>query len=84
MNSIAFHLHADDPRVKSLSVADSRMGTLITLIGELKTNTQEPHFASIARSIISQQISVKAATTIRGRVIDLAGNYPGRPLSTER
>lgn len=83
MNSIAFHLHADDPRVQSLSVADSRMGTLITLIGEVKTNTQEPHFASIARSIISQQISVKAAATIRGRVIELAGELSPAALSAQ-
>jgi DNA-3-methyladenine glycosylase II len=73
MSSVAFHLHANDPRVQFLSAADPRMSALINLIGEVKTNTQEPHFASIARSIISQQISVKAAATIRGRVIELAG-----------
>ncbi|GAA0412584.1 DNA-3-methyladenine glycosylase 2 family protein [Paenibacillus motobuensis] len=83
MSSIAFHIHADDPRVKSLSAADSRMGTLIALIGEVKTNTQEPHFASIARSIISQQISVKAAASIRSRVIELAGELSPAALSAQ-
>ncbi|AZS14558.1 DNA-3-methyladenine glycosylase family protein [Paenibacillus lutimineralis] len=83
MSSIAFHLHADDPRVNSLSAADPRMGTLISLIGEVRTNTQEPHFASIARSIISQQISVKAAASIRGRVIELAGELSPAALSAQ-
>jgi len=83
MSSIAFHLHADDPRVNSLSTVDPRMGTLISLIGEVKTNTQEPHFASIARSIISQQISVKAAASIRGRVIELAGELSPAALSAQ-
>lgn len=83
MSSIAFHLHADDPRVNSLATADPRMGTLISLIGEVKTNTQEPHFASIARSIISQQISVKAAASIRGRVIELAGELSPAALSAQ-
>jgi len=83
MSSIAFHLQAEDPRIKSLSAADPHMGTLISLIGEVKTNTQEPHFASIARSIISQQISVKAATTIRSRVIELAGELSPAALSAQ-
>lgn len=83
MSSVAFHLHTDDPRVQSLSIADPRMGSLIALIGEVKTNTQEPHFASIARSIISQQISVKAAATIRRRVVELAGELSPAALSAQ-
>ncbi|MCT2195726.1 DNA-3-methyladenine glycosylase [Paenibacillus sp. p3-SID1389] len=68
-----FELPPDDPRVKALASADPRMGRLIALIGSLATKPQGPLFTELARSIISQQISVKAASTIRGRVIELAG-----------
>lgn len=81
MNPISFHLQMDDPRLAALSEADDRMGALISLIGEIKTATQGPHFAALARSIISQQISVKAAATIRGRVLELAGDLSPDALS---
>lgn len=81
MNPISFHLQMDDPRLAALSEADDRMGALITLIGEIKTAPQGPHFAALARSIISQQISVKAAATIRGRVLELAGELSPDALS---
>ncbi|WP_230202441.1 DNA-3-methyladenine glycosylase family protein [Paenibacillus ihumii] len=81
MNPISFHLKTDDPRLAALSAADARMGALIALIGEIQTAPQGPHFASLARSIISQQISVKAAATIRGRVLELAGELTPSALS---
>lgn len=81
MKPMAFHLQADDPRLAALSAADARMGALISLIGEIQTTPQGPHFSSLARSIISQQISVKAAATIRGRVLELAGELSPAALS---
>ncbi|GIP47554.1 DNA-3-methyladenine glycosylase II [Paenibacillus sp. J53TS2] len=68
-----FELHPNERRVQALASADPRMGRLIALIGSLATKPQGPLFTELARSIISQQISVKAASTIRGRVIELAG-----------
>lgn len=83
MNTAKFQLHPDDPRVQGLAAADSRMGGLIALIGSLATKPQGPLFAELARSIISQQISVKAAATIRGRVIELAGELSPAALSAQ-
>ncbi|MFD3259252.1 DNA-3-methyladenine glycosylase [Paenibacillus lentus] len=82
MKPITFHLQLDDDRLAALSAADARMGALISLIGEIMTTPQGPHFASLARSIISQQISVKAAATIRGRVLELAGELSPAALSS--
>jgi len=81
MDSFSFQIQAGDPRLAALSAADSRMGALITLIGEIRTTPQGPHFASLARSIISQQISVKAAATIRGRVLEIAGELSPEALT---
>lgn len=78
-----FHLHLEDPRVQALSMADPHMGKLITLIGSLTTKPQGPYFTELARSIISQQISVKAAATIRGRVLELAGELSPAALSAQ-
>ncbi|MEF2968255.1 DNA-3-methyladenine glycosylase 2 family protein [Paenibacillus sp. M1] len=78
-----FHLHPEEPRVKRLAAADPRMGMLIALTGELRTKPRGPHFAELARSIIGQQISVKAAAAIRGRVLELAGDLSPAALAAQ-
>ncbi|MGG6314025.1 DNA-3-methyladenine glycosylase family protein [Paenibacillus macerans] len=78
-----FELHPGDPRSQALAAADPRMGELIMMIGNLATKPQGPLFSELARSIISQQISVKAAATIRGRVIELAGELSPAALSAQ-
>lgn len=64
-----------DPRVVALGASDPRMGELIRTLGGLQIRTENDPFVSLVRSIISQQISVKAAATIRGRVLDLTGGF---------
>ncbi|KFM94690.1 DNA-3-methyladenine glycosylase family protein [Paenibacillus macerans] len=83
MNPPKFQLHSEDPRVRALAAADPRMGRLTALIGGLATKPQGAYFAELARSIISQQISVRAAATIRGRVIELAGELSPAALSAQ-
>src|SRR5262249_3964070 len=41
-------------------------------------------FEAIARAIVGQQLSTKAAATIWGRVIDVAGGTPPRPRGRRR
>ncbi|WP_068620787.1 DNA-3-methyladenine glycosylase family protein [Paenibacillus tuaregi] len=64
-----------DPRALALSSADPRMGLLIRFIGDLEIRIESDPFVSLVRSIISQQISVKAAATIRGRVLEVTGAF---------
>ncbi|AOK91354.1 DNA-3-methyladenine glycosylase family protein [Paenibacillus polymyxa] len=51
-----------------LSSSDSRLEKLIYLIGNLELNSDKDYFTALATSIIGQQLSSKAATTIRKRV----------------
>ncbi|WP_276351380.1 DNA-3-methyladenine glycosylase family protein [Cohnella caldifontis] len=48
--------------------ADERMGWLIDRVGELTIRLTADPFESLAMSIVGQQLSVKAAAVIRGRV----------------
>ncbi len=50
-----------------LAAHDPLLGTLIDTHGHLDERERSDHFTSLARTIIGQQISVKAATTIFGR-----------------
>jgi len=54
---------------------DPKLGALIKRVGKCSitaTSTREPFFALLS-AILSQQLSSKAADTIRGRVVALAG-----------
>ncbi len=54
---------------------DPRLGALIKRVGPCRlpeSRTREP-FAALVRSIISQQLSLKAAATIHSRLLALAG-----------
>ena len=55
--------------------ADPVLGRIIDQVGPcpLRPQTEGSHFEFIARSIIYQQLSTKAATTIHGRVQALCG-----------
>ncbi|WP_433944435.1 DNA-3-methyladenine glycosylase family protein [Paenibacillus sp. SN-8-1] len=64
-----------DPRAAALTASDPRLGELIRRIGALDIRVEDDPFVSLVRSIISQQISVKAAATIRGRVLELTGEF---------
>ncbi|OCT16486.1 hypothetical protein A8709_02070 [Paenibacillus pectinilyticus] len=52
----------------ALSQADPKLARLITLIGELTLTPSDRPYESLVMSIISQQLSAKAALTIKTRV----------------
>lgn len=64
----AILLHKEHPAILALSEADSRLASLIRLVGELTLTPSSSPFESLAMSIISQQLSAKAAATIKARV----------------
>jgi DNA-3-methyladenine glycosylase II len=59
--------------VKHLTTADPVLGALIERVGPCRIIYMEPTFANLARSIVYQQLSGKAAATIFGRVLSAAG-----------
>ncbi|HKA08463.1 MAG TPA: DNA-3-methyladenine glycosylase [Gemmataceae bacterium] len=73
---------ADNPFAdshKHLAKLDPRMKALIARVGPCTLQPQPNPFRILACSIISQQISTKAAESIRGRVIGLCGRGGLRP-----
>ena len=59
---------------------DSELRVLIDTIGPLEVETRTDHFIALAKSIVGQQLSFKAANTIWNRAIDI---YEGE-LTPER
>lgn len=53
---------------KELSRIDPKLGALITAHGTIQHTPRGDYFAALARSIVGQQISVKAASKIFGRL----------------
>ena len=66
--------------VEHLRSADTRLAALIDRVGPCRIGYRPPTFATLARSIVYQQLSGKAAATIYGR-LERAGG-PG-PLQAE-
>ena len=64
---------ADDEPSRALAEADPELGALIDRIGRVDGSFQGGGFSIIARSIVSQQLSEKAASTIWGRVAEQVG-----------
>ncbi|MBD0382095.1 DNA-3-methyladenine glycosylase family protein [Paenibacillus sedimenti] len=62
------HLNNRHPAVDFLCQADEQLATLIGLVGDLSITPSSNPFESLAMSIISQQLSAKAAATIKSRV----------------
>lgn len=63
----ADHLKSHDPVMKGL----------VTEHGLPTFRPHEDYYQELVESIIGQQLSVKAAASIRGRFIDLFGHFPG-------
>ncbi len=63
------------PAVRHLTAADPKLAPLIDRHGHPTITPTNNAVHSLARAIVSQQLSGKAASTIWGRVLDL---YPGR------
>ena len=68
--------HTTRQAVRHLKSVDPTMRKLIDRAGPVTLKLQRNRFEVLVKSIISQQISTKAATSIRRRVEQLAG--PGR------
>ena len=64
------------PAATSLREADSVLGRLIDTIGPLSVTPAANRFADLAGSIVSQQLSSKAASTIWGRFAALGPVTP--------
>lgn len=63
-----WHISKDDNRVQKLAEKDKVMGQLIERIGDVERTLRPYPLKSLVRSIVGQQISVKAAETIFGRL----------------
>ena len=63
--------------------ADPIMGALARRVGPFTLKPQRNRFGMLVRSILSQQLSTKAARTIRGRLEDLVAPSPITPESLE-
>lgn len=62
--------------MKAKLSTDPVLKKLIKQFGELEKTQEDDLFAHIVLSIISQQLSVKASSTIEKRFIDLFGHFP--------
>jgi DNA-3-methyladenine glycosylase II len=65
--------------LQHLKAADPVMGTIIERIGPYKMQYRDPNFHNLARSIVYQQLSGKAASTIFGRLLAAAKADPLTP-----
>ena len=60
--------------IQHLKVADPVLGAIIERVGPFRMTYNEPVFSSLARSIVYQQLSGKAAATIFGRLLAATGD----------
>lgn len=76
---MAPHLHyrADDEASRALAAADPMLGDLIERIGAVDFTERESAFEFLVRSIVGQQLSGKAATSIYDRLAGGVGITPG-------
>jgi 3-methyladenine DNA glycosylase/8-oxoguanine DNA glycosylase len=71
-----------DEALEHLGAVDKKMGKLIMRVGPFRMKLQEittSPFESLARSIVYQQLTGKAAATIYGRVKDIYGTGDNLP-----
>src|SRR4051794_3780570 len=61
------------PAIPHLSQADPVLAAIIERCGPFAMNYRDPDFGALARSIVYQQLSTKAAATIMQRVVDACG-----------
>lgn len=62
-----------------LSASDPKMAVLIRQWGDCQLRPHGDHYAELVSSIVSQQLSVKAAASIWQRVLVLSGGNPPTP-----
>lgn len=68
------HHTADDAPSRALALADPELGVLIDRVGELTITVTGGGFEVMAESIVSQQLSSKAAATIWRKLVDSVGS----------
>lgn len=73
--------NTDNVLVKQLGECDNQMLKLIQLIEEVSIPIRENRFESLVRSIVGQQISVKAASTIFERLKNKVGELTPEAIS---
>src|SRR5260370_40290320 len=56
-----------------LEKSDAVLASIITRVGPFRMAYREPKFEALARSIVFQQLSTKAASTIYGRLAEACG-----------
>jgi DNA-3-methyladenine glycosylase II len=56
-----------------LQAADTVLASIISRVGPYRMTYRDPTFEALARSIVFQQLSTKAASTIYGRLQEAAG-----------
>jgi len=70
--------------ITHLKRSDPVMASIIERVGPCRISYTEPIFESLARSIVYQQLSGKAAATIFGRFVAAAGGEPLTPRKVLR
>ncbi|MFP3563762.1 DNA-3-methyladenine glycosylase family protein [Paraburkholderia sp. SIMBA_030] len=68
-----FDLHADPKKIGTELAADPWLAPLIDAVPGLRVPGAWSGFELVVRAIVGQQVSVKAATTIIGRLVQRAG-----------
>ncbi|MEE9384288.1 MAG: hypothetical protein V3V08_12855 [Nannocystaceae bacterium] len=55
--------------------SDRTMARIIALVGTVEIGARRPRFAALVRTIVGQQVSTKAASSIYGKLRRAAGGY---------
>ncbi|WP_123040626.1 DNA-3-methyladenine glycosylase family protein [Cohnella candidum] len=71
---------SESPEIQALIRNDERLAWLIGRVGELTIHLNPDPFQSLALSIVGQQLSVKAAASIKERVLLLAPEFTPESL----
>lgn len=75
-----FELNSADERVRHLCGADPHLARLVEMVGTITIGKRGDLFSSLAKSLVGQQLSVKAAATIIGRVGEASGGWTPEAL----
>jgi DNA-3-methyladenine glycosylase II len=59
--------------IEHLKNSDAVLSSIIERVGECRMSYRDPSFEALARAIVFQQLSTKAASTIYGRLEEAAG-----------
>ena len=71
MSSVYFDY--GEKEMNYLRKKDKKLGAVIDRVGIIEREVNPDLFAALVESIVSQQISTKAAATVRGRLYELSG-----------